>query len=594
MGYRAKILKIVYPILFLAVLARLGYLQLNLGKKYLIQAEENHLRVIDVDPARGFIFDRKGRLLVANDPSYSIVSEPQNLLKNPAAVTELRRIFNESSQSNWENQARKNINRAGELKLRRDVDFATLAAVESNRLFLPGIDVKIESKRSYPYKTAIHILGYLGEINQNELQAYGNFQPGDIVGKRGIERTYNSLLFGQKGYKAVVVDASGNRLSDTKGVKAVEPMNGNDIYLTIDLDLQILAEDLLTGESGAVVAMDPNTGEILAMASAPDYNPEFFSGVLKQENWESLLNNPKKPLLNRCIQGTYPPGSVIKMAILAAGLEEKVISPETRVTCHGFMQFGNRPFKCWKWKDGGHGSVNALQAIEQSCDVYFYQLGIKLGITRISKYLKKFGFGSITSSDIEGELKALVPDSSYMDKRYGVRGWTKGQLMNIAIGQGDLLVTPLQLAVYCATLANRGKMPTAHLFKGVLYHNPDKWEGYSPALKPVEGISQSTYDILLQGMYEVVQGSRGTAHWLMDKEIQVAGKTGTAQNPHGDDHAWFIGYAPIDKPQIVVCALVEFGEHGSSAAAPIVMKLIKQYLVISNPKALPLSAKAVG
>ena len=591
MEFRIKILKFAVIFLFVGMLVRIGYLQLYLGKRYLQQSENNRLRVVEEDPVRGFIYDRKGRLIVENIPSYAITGAPQNILKNYDSLAKLRSIFNESDDNGWENSARKYYSRP-EIRLRRDIEFASLAAVEANQLLLPGIEVKVESKRHYHYKTATHIIGYLGEINANELSNYKGFQPGDIVGKKGIEKTYNSLLFGKKGYRVIEVDASGNRLADTRLMKSVEPLNGSDIYLTIDLELQEYAEEMLSGWRGAIVAIDPANGDVLVMASSPDYNPEYFAGVLKPDVWNSLLDNPAKPLLNRCIQGTYPPGSITKMAILAAALEEKVVDPKEKIVCPGFKQLGNRTFRCWN--EGGHGGVNAYQAIEQSCDVYFYELSLRLGIDKMAEYFRKFGLGRITGIDIEGELPGLIPDSLYMDDRYGVRGWTKGHLLNISIGQGDVLITPLQAAVFCAALANRGKIPVPHLFKSVLFHNPDNWEGHFPEFKYIGGISEKTYNVLLRGMWDVVQCEHGTAHWLRDPEIQIAGKTGTAQNPHGEDHAWFIGFGPYENPEIVVCALVEHGEHGTTMAAPIVVKLIKQYLRMSNTKSPVVSTRAVG
>ena len=591
MEFRIKIVKFVFIILFLGMLVRIGYLQLYLGKRYLQQSENNRLRVVEEDPVRGFIYDRKGRLIVENIPSYTIVGTPQNILKNYESLAKLRSIFNESDENGWEISARKYYSRP-EIRLKRDIEFASLAAVEANQLILPGIEVKVESKRHYPYKTATHIIGFLGEINSDELVSYKGFQPGDIVGKKGMEKTCNSLLFGKKGYRVIEVDASGNRLADAYRMKNVEPRNGSDIYLTIDLELQELAEDMLAGWQGAVVAIDPANGDILVMASSPDYNPEYFAGVLKPEVWNTLVSDPAKPLLNRCIQGTYPPASTTKMAVLAAALEEKVVTAKETIVCPGFKQLGNRTFRCWN--EGGHGAVNGHEAIERSCDVYFYELSLRLGIDKMAEYYRKFGLGSTTGIDVEGELPGLIPDSSYMNKRYGESDWTTGHLLNISIGQGDVLVTPLQMVVYCAGLANRGRIPVPHLFKSVLYHNPDKWEGYNPRFNQIDGISDKTYEVLLRGMLDVIQKEQGTAHWLIDPEIQIAGKTGTAQNPHGEDHAWFVGYGPFDNPRIAVCALVEHGEHGTTVAAPIVVKLIKQYLRMSSHQSHPVSTRAVG
>jgi penicillin-binding protein 2 len=576
MDYRFSVIKGLVIAIFALLILRIGYLQLYQSERYFRRAEENRLRLVEIDPQRGFIFDCKGRLLVDNDPSYSIVGSPKDILDNLPSLQLLSEILNDTSWKEWERNANRMKNRAEEVKLKRDIDFASLASFEENHYFLPGIELKIESKRRYQFSVGIHLLGYLGEIGQDELTEYKGLLPGDLVGKGGIEKIYNRYLYGRKGLQALVVDASGRRVGDVQGIKEIPPVNGDDLYLTIDLDLQLLAEELLAGENGAIVALNPTNGDILAMVSVPEYDPAVFSGVMEAKAWEALLNHPGKPLLNRAIQGVYPPGSTIKMAIICAALEEGVTNTERVIVCHGSLQMGNRVFKCWK--AGGHGKMSALSAIEQSCDVYFYKMGLELGIENMAKYAKQFGFGSTTKIDLEGEYSGLVPDSAYMDRRYGKGNWSKGQLMNIAIGQGEYLVTPLQLAIYGISLANAGKIPTPHLLKGIMRHNPDYWIDFEPKIHYTEGISPQTYEIVRRGMFEVVQGAQGTAHWLMDPDWEIAGKTGTAQNPHGEDHAWFIGFAPFDEPQIVACALVEHGEHGSSAAAPIVFKIIQKYL----------------
>jgi penicillin-binding protein 2 len=582
MEIRFKILQYSILIFFLAIFLRLCYLQLFQGKIYLQKSEENRLRLVEEDPVRGVIYDRKGRVLVENIPIYSLVAYPSGILNNPQTLASLRTMLAEPANNEWETTAQKNIKRQENIRLKRDLNFPLLASIEENMLFLPGIEVKVEAKRSYPYQTATHILGYLGEINSEELSQFKKFQAGDIVGKKGIEEAYNTELFGQKGFRVFEVDASGDKIRDIPQIRNLPSRNGDDIYLTIDLDLQLLAEELLAGKKGAVVALDPNNGEILLMASSPAYNPSILSGVINPEQWKALINNPDKPLLNRVLQGQYPPGSTIKMAILAAALEEGVATINRTAYCPGYLTLGDRTFKCWR--ADGHGNIKTIPALEQSCDVFFYKIGFDLGVDTIAKYLRKFGFGSKTGIDLNDELKGLVPDSSYMNRKYGRNGWSRGNALNIAIGQGDLLVTPLQLLLYGAAIANRGLQPQPHLLKGLVHHNPDKWVGYKTNFHRISGISEKTLEILRKGMFEVVQGNSGTAHWLMDQRVAVAGKTGTAQNPQGDDHAWFIGFAPYDNPQIIVCALVEFGKHGSSSAAPIVFTIIRRYLNLEIPE----------
>lgn len=591
--WRLILVKAAMVLLFTGLLVRIGYLQLYLGEKYNRQSSENRLRVEEIDPVRGLIYDRKGRLLVENRPGYTVMGIVSALSNNSNTFQKLDSILDGGNIVDWRSLIEKKSNRRPEIRLKRDIKFNQLAAIEASMIFLPGINVKVESQRYYPYQTATHILGYPGEISLNELEAFKGFQAGDIVGKKGIERSLNSLLFGQRGFKVIEVDAVGNKIREVEGLKDNIPsVNGNDVYLTIDLDIQRYAEQLLDGKNGAIVAIDPTNGDILAMASTPSYDPAIFTGVLHPEEWNDVINNPDKPLLNRAIQGTYPPGSAIKMAILAAGIEEGIVTENEKIVCPGYLMVGNRPFKCWN--QSGHGAVNARQAVERSCDVYFYTLGLELGIDRMAKYLRAFGFGSSTGIDIDGENSGLIPDSDYMNRRFGKGNWTLGNLSNIAIGQGDVLVTPLQLATFCAALANSGYLVKPHIFRGTVNRNPDYWIGNQPELKKIEGISEKTMNLIREGMFLVVQGEHGTAKWLANPNVQIAGKTGTAQNPHGEDHALFIGFAPYDNPTIAVSAIVEHGEHGSSMAAPIVVKIIQKYLQLSGIEKTPAGIRTVG
>ncbi|MBC8204850.1 MAG: penicillin-binding protein 2 [FCB group bacterium] len=592
MEIRLIILRIAFGLIFLLLIVRLGYLQLHQSGRYIMQADKNRVKIVEEDPVRGLILDRRGRILVENRPCYTIVGNTSHLNRDRTSLELLQSISGGNEISQWETVLEKAKGSLREVRLKRDVDFALIAAVEERRLSLTGIEIKVEAKRFYPVKTASHLLGYLGEITQTELSAYQDFKAGDIVGKQGIEKAYNNFLWGARGYHFEEVDAYGNPVRIIGGMKSVQPANGADIYLTIDLDLQLLAEQLLEGKSGAVVAVDPANGGVLAMASSPRYDPEVFAGVLESSDWKALIEDPDKPLLDRTMQGVYPPGSLLKMAVLAGGLEENLVDINTQVHCPGFKQLGRRTFKCWR--EGGHGKIKTLQALEQSCDVYFYELSLKMGINKMAEYIRKFGLGQITGIDIEGESSGLVPDSAYMNRRYGPGQWTRGHLLNIAIGQGEMLATPLQMAVYCAALANRGLIPQPHLLKGVLYHNPHFWEPYQPEFKKIEGVSPETFELLLQGMHLVVKGDRGTAHWLNDPKIDAAGKTGTAQNPHGEDHAWFIGFAPFDNPVIAVCVIVEHGEHGSSTAAPMVFEIIRKRLLDEDIQSAEKTAKPLG
>jgi penicillin-binding protein 2 len=407
-------------------------------------------------------------------------------------------------------------------------------------------------------------------------------QAGDIVGKSGIELQYDNLLRGEKGVKFIQVDALGRELGEVYKETAVPPVPGPDLYLTLDLHLMNYADSLLGDRPGSVVALDPWTGEVFVLLSKPRYNPELFSGVMSPETWKQLQDDPDKPLLHRAIQSGYPPGSTIKMAILAAALESGTINERYMANCPGVFQLGRRPYRCWKPE--GHGSVGVLKSLEESCDVFYYKVGLETGLDVLESMLKAFHFGSPTGIDLDSEIKGLVPGKDYYDRRYGPRGWTRGLIPNISIGQGELLVSPVQMARYAAILATRGRCPQLHIYGGL---SPVGWQPFEEREFPYEtlGLHPETWDIIQEGMRRVLHGEHGTACWL-NPQTPMGGKTGTAQNPHGEDHAWFVAFAPYGNPQIAVSVLVEHGEHGSTAAAPIAVKLIQESLRHTTTEAL--------
>ncbi|MFC2170928.1 penicillin-binding protein 2, partial [Calditrichota bacterium] len=461
------------------------------------------------------------------------------------------------------------------VRILRDVPFELYAAVEERKVHLPGISFRIEPKRAYPRHLAPHSLGHIGELKEDKTSEYLKQKTGDIVGLSGLEKTWNDELTGIEGIEYIEVDAMGRIIGALAGTQKIPAQPGNDLILSIDLDMQLLAEELLADKAGAVICLVPETGEVLTIASKPDYPPETFANVLSPEEWRRLQEDPAKPLLHRAVQGMYPPGSIFKMAVQTAGLESGVIDTNWTVTCVGGTQLGRRWFNCWK--KSGHGKVDNHLAIEASCDVYFYIVGSKLGIERYYNLIKRFPFDRRTGIDLVHESEGLLPSQEYLDKKYGKNNWGEGHLYNIAIGQGETLVTPLQAAVHASVLANGGWWTPPHILKELKSERktivPERFS------KKIEtGIDTIVMKTVRNNMLLVTEGEHGTAAWLFDPRVHVAGKTGTAQNPHGEDHALFIAFAPFDDPQIAVAVVVEHGEHGSTSAAPIAYKMIRQHL----------------
>lgn len=562
-------------LVFLILAGRTFQLQIYRGEEFLERSETNRIRQVMVEPWKGIIFDRLGRTLVDNGPSYSVLVIPYWLQENAEVTSLLGQILDLDAGLLAQKIAVGWAQGFVPVKIRRDIGFQTLARLEENRIDLRGVVYGTEPKRIYPHPVAPHLLGYIGELAGDDPRLQEGYEPGDIVGKSGIEREYDRFLRGKKGTYYMEVDALGREIRPYRGAKDKAPLPGKNLYLTIDLDLQGYAEGLMDEKVGAVVALDPQNGEVLALVSKPDYNPNALSGLVDPGVWAQLQGDSLKPLLNRAIQAIYPPASTIKMVALAAALETGVISPDWKVNCPGYFKLGRRTFKCWK--ETGHGQVGVLKSIEESCDVFYWQLILKLGIETWADFARRFGFGQKLGIDLGGEMPGLIPDSLYYDRKYGEKQWTKGQWLNAVIGQGDVLITPLQLAFYSALVAMEGQTFVPHLLKHVESGGRES-QPFTPQTFEVKGLSPATFHILKESMFLVVNGEHGTARWLKSERITYAGKTGTAENPHGDDHSLFIGFAPFENPMVAVSVVVEHGGHGSSMAAPIAINIMKKYL----------------
>jgi penicillin-binding protein 2 len=437
--------------------------------------------------------------------------------------------------------------------------------------------------------SAAHLLGYLGQINGGELSSgkYPGVRGGDSIGKYGAEKVFEDLLRGKRGGRQVEVDASGRLV---RVIKTVDSVPGKNLFLTIDNTLQQTAEAMLKDKAGAIVALDPSNGDVLVMASSPSFDQNDFIGGISSKKWKKLLADPDRPMSNKAIQGEYPPASTYKMITAIAALEEGVVDTGTKVFCSGQYKFGNRVYRCWKkW---GHGEIDILGAIEKSCDVFFYKAGEELGVDSLAQYAKGCGLGKVTGIELEHERPGLVPTSAWKRKRYGVP-WQPGETLSIAIGQGFNLVTPLQMAVFTAALGNGGTLYRPRILKSVQTLNGEVTDIKEPEIIGGLPAGKETLKVVRKGLLDVVQGERGTARRIRIKGVEIAGKTGTAQvfslkkkdreskkrlDYNLRDHAWFVCYAPAENPVIAISVMVEHGEHGSSAAAPMAGAVLRAYL----------------
>jgi penicillin-binding protein 2 len=554
----------------LVILARFLSIQIVSGELYEQKSLENSVKIETKFPVRGNIYDRNGFLIADNRPAFSLYLVRSRT--NANTISRLSSILNLDPAD-----IQKKLRQGGPfqpVKIARYVDQVTLTTLQENILELPGLEWKVEPKRHYVYNKAFaHVLGTLGEIDENELDKNSEYELGDIVGKKGIEKRLDHELRGRKGYEFIKVDAVGRVVEKVNQSKSALPYPGKDLYLTIDAGLQVYADSLFMGRRGALVAIDVRTGEILTMLSNPSYDLNIFTGSVESKVWNDLISDTLHPLYDRSSQSTYPPGSTFKIVAAVAALNEGIITPAWKVHCPGYYKIGRRTVRCWK--ADGHGTLDLLGAIKNSCNVYFYKLGLEIGLDVWSKYSNLFGFGSKTGVELSNEKAGLVPSEEYYKRVYGQRNITAGLIANLAIGQGELLVTPIQMAQFAMILANEGTYYRPHLIHKLRdkVSNTETTTQVSPT--KIEKVKPEVFEIIKKGMGDVVsEGTGGRARII---GIKFAGKTGTAQNPHGDSHSWFICFAPYDNPEIAMAIIVENGGAGSAVAAPIAGNYLRRY-----------------
>ncbi len=576
---------------FGAMFLRLWFLQVVNGPSYRIQSENNRIHLQDILPFRGMIFDRNDELIVDNRPSYNLYIIPEEiqnrkrLLKMLAALIGLNPELIEGELNG--------VSQRYSFKpvlIKKNISRDELAVIETNLFNLAGVMIQVRPQRHYFFgEFASHLIGYLGEISERQLNN-GNYQdnkPGDLIGKYGVEGKWQKSLNGLRGRKRVEVDAAGRKL---RVISRKPPIPGLNISLTIDKNLQFLAEKGLKDKKGAIVAMNPLNGEILALASSPAFDPNLFIGRIDKAEWKRIGSSKESPLQNRAISGQYPPGSVFKIVVALAGLEEGIIDPQEEIFCNGRYSVGNHTYRCWK--KYGHGKVSLHKALVESCDVYFYKLGKRLGVDKIAHYARILGLGQKSDFDIGFERAGLIPTSKWKLKRWGVP-WQVGETISVSIGQSFVLVTPLQMVRLISAIFNGGHIYQPKVIRWVgkdekkIYH-------FTPTSMRRLDVKRENLELIKSALIGVVNEPRGTGSRAKVKGMIIAGKTGTSQvinletekklNKKGEippefrDHAWFVAIAPMESPKLALSILIEHGGHGGRAAAPIAREMIKAYL----------------
>jgi penicillin-binding protein 2 len=566
----------VFALLLAVVVVRLLMLQVVQGARYARLSDSNRIRRIVKPAPRGRILDRKGKTIADTRPSFTCTAVPTEL--DSVTVQRLAALLDIPLA---DLQARLGPVAAypSPVTVKRNLSFEEVARLAENEFRLNGVQVRTDPLRSYLLgRSCAHAVGYVAEATEDELKADTALRRLDYVGRTGLEAEYEKLLRGRAGVEYAEVDARGQEIGPLREKRPEPATPGKDLYLTLDADLQELAWRLTAGfDRAAVVGMEVKTGAVVCLVSRPAFDPALFLGRIDPADWTALSGNPSKPFFNRAITSSYPPGSTMKPVVALAGLRRGVARADTRLQpCTGSLRYGNRTFKCW----GVHGSVDLVEALAVSCNVYFYQLGQRVGLDSLCGYAGAIGMGQETAIDIPGEGDGNVPNRAWLDQRYGKSRWGAGSLLNFAIGQGEVLATPLQMAAVYAAIANDGIACQPHLLARADSAGRTVWsatlESRALPMRPAD------IAVVRQGLDRVVEYGTGTAARM--REVTISGKTGTAQNPPRPDHAWFVGYAPSDDPQVVFAVLVENAGHGGTVSAPIARQLVRQYFFPGQPE----------
>jgi penicillin-binding protein 2 len=574
---RVAVMAAVVGVAFLVIVTQLWYLQVISGDYFREASDKNRIRIRPIAAQRGILYDRQHRPLVDNRPAFTLSLIPRELDeagdRRSAVLGRVSTLLRIPYRELTEVVSRAHGDATAPVRVRRGLTLEDVAKIEEWKLELPGVIVEVEPQRVYPTgRFATHLLGYVREVSDEQMRQ-GLYRRGDMVGQTGLERLLDDYLRGQDGGESVEVDALGRHLGV---LRRAEPTPGAEVITTVDRRVQEAAEQAMAGHAGAVVVMDPRNGDVLAMVSTPAFDIDRFTGTIDRAEWLAVVKDPAHPLLNRTIQTQYAPGSVFKIIVAAAGLQEGTLTPMDRVHCTGAFHLGGVTFK--DWKKEGHGSVDLLRAVNQSCNVYFYHYGLRIGGSAITRYAAMFGLGRPTGVAFGSEKSGLIPHPRSARGRKGPV-WHAGDTVNMSIGQGSLLVTPMQVARFMAAVANGGVLWRPRLVQRVERGQDVVWSDRGEVTGHVE-LSPMVWAFLRQSLWSVVNEG-GTGAGARIPGLDVAGKTGTAQtianskSDKGQDHAWFASFAPARAPEVVVVVLVERGGKGGQVAAPIARQILR-------------------
>ncbi|HOT68277.1 MAG TPA: penicillin-binding protein 2 [Candidatus Saccharicenans sp.] len=576
---RSRLTLIIFSLILFLILAFYWKIQILDHQKYWKMAEANRLRSLPLPAPRGLIYDRQRIILADNQPSFKVSLLRESIKNDSQTIERVSQLLNLKTE---ELKARIDryrwLQTYGPVIIKDNLKLEEVALIEARREEFPELQLQVEPRRYYPFETtAAHVLGYLQEVSPEEMKGnpHKKWRGGEMIGKAAVEKQYDDYLTGQDGQLLETVDSLGRSLGE---VNRIEPIKGQDLVLSIDLDLQKKAEGLLEGKEGAIIVLDSGSGECLAWVSSPSYDPNRFITRFSPEEWLSIINDPARPLENRVIRGQYSPGSIFKVVTALTSLETGLITDRTAFFCSGSINLYGKDFACW-FKPG-HGLLSLPEALKNSCNIYFYQLGRRLNVDTIARYARTLGLGQITGVDMPGEKEGLIPSSDWKKKTQG-EAWYPGETISVAIGQGPVLVTPLQVAALTACLANRGIRVKPRV---------TRLEGKMGPVKDKTGINPETFEKIIEGMWRSVNDG-GTGHGAYQPGFDICGKTGSTQVisrekaermiKRGEEpaktHSWFTGFAPRYQPQVVVTVLVEFGGMGGQTAAPIAGEMFKLY-----------------
>ena len=571
--------KRIILLMLIVLCMRLFDLQILKGDEMKKLSEQNRVRVKKILAPRGMVYDRKGVVVADTRPSFNLYLIREDIRDFNQTVDGLAKLLNLDREDIIARlKEARDYPSSFPVKIESDLNKDQVAKVEANKFYLPGVIIQIEPKRNYPYGIMLaHVLGYVSEISSEELKAKENKQytPGDYIGKFGLEKAYEQYLRGIDGEQRVEVDATGR---EVRVLDTVEPIAGNSLHLNIDMNLQMAVEKAFEGKKGGCIVTDPRNGGVLVLLSRPAFDPNQLSSGATKDYWAKVATDKTHPLQNRVTQGRFPPGSTFKPVLALKGLEKGIINENSSFSCRGGFFYGNRVFKCWRKE--GHGSVAVHRGIVESCDVFFYNLGLKLGVDNIHEMAETIGLTKVTGIDLPGEKAGVVPSTAWKQKTYGEK-WYEGETVSVSIGQGAVWLTPMQLQQLSSFIANEGVTFKPQIVNKIVSPQGKVLKVFEPAMLTNAKVNKQAMAVVKDGMKGVVNEPRGTAYASRLANVSISGKTGTAQSASlgsgKGDHAWFVAFAPSDAPVLSMAILIEFGGHGASMSAPIAKIVTESY-----------------